>query len=296
MSVETAVPASISNRRPPLLTIRPRGGVSAVSMREVWQFRDLLLSLAGRDVRLRYKQTLLGAVWVVLQPLLGAGIFAFVFGMVANLSSGAVPYFIFSYVGLLGWNAFSTTLSKSSVCLVGNSQLISKIHFPRLVLPLSTIPSALIDFGVAAVLLFVLLPMFHLHPGIGILLMPVWLTMILLLSMGIGLITAALTVSYRDVQYILPVLTQFLLYGSPVAYRVSALTAPGRHIPAWALRIYFLNPLSSLLEAFRWSILGPDGGDMMWGRVTIASLICVLTFVFGIWAFKSMERRFADII
>lgn len=296
MSLQTAVRAPISNSRPPLLTIRPRGGVSAVSMREVWQFRDLLLSLAGRDVRLRYKQTLLGAVWVVLQPLLGAGIFAFVFGKVANLSSGKVPYFIFSYVGLLGWNAFNTTLSKSSVCLVGNAQLISKIYFPRLVLPLSTIPSALIDFSVAAAMLVILIPFFHLHLSVGILLMPVWLLMILLLAMGLGLITSALTVSYRDVQYILPVLTQFLLYGSPVAYPVAALLAPNRHIPAWALRIYFLNPLSSLLEAFRWSILGPDGGVIMWDRVGLASAICVLTFVFGIWAFKTMERRFADII
>jgi lipopolysaccharide transport system permease protein len=294
MTLETAVRTPAVNRRPPLLTIRPRGGVSAVSLNEVWQFRDLLLSLAGRDVRLRYKQTLLGAVWVVLQPLLGAGIFAFVFGMVANLSSGKVPYFIFSYVGLLGWNAFNTTLSKSSVCLVGNSQLISKIYFPRLVLPLSTIPSALIDFAVAAAMLVILIPLFHLHPGVRILWMPVWLTMMLLLSLGIGLVTAALTVSYRDVQYILPVLTQFLLYGSPVAYRVSELMK--KNVPDWARTIYFMNPLSSLLEAFRWSILGPDGGDMMWGRAGVASAVCVAVFLFGIWAFKAMERRFADII
>jgi lipopolysaccharide transport system permease protein len=294
MTVQAAVPGPVTNRRPPLLTIRPRGGVSAASMHEVWQFRDLLLSLAGRDVRLRYKQTLLGAVWVVLQPLLGAGIFAFVFGKVANLSSGKVPYFIFSYVGLLGWNVFNTTLSKSSVCLVGNSQLISKIYFPRLVLPLSTIPSALIDFSVAAAMLIFLMPIFHMHPGFSILLMPVWLAMIVLLSMGLGLITAALTVSYRDVQYILPVLTQFLLYGSPVAYSVSELMK--KNVPEWARKVYFLNPLSSLLEAFRWSILGPDGGDMMWGRTICASIACVLTFVVGIWAFKTMERRFADII
>jgi len=217
-----------------------------------------------------------------------------VFGMVANLSSGKVPYFIFSYVGLLGWNAFNTTLSKSSVCLVGNSQLISKIYFPRLVLPLSTVPSALIDFAVAAAMLILLIPIFHLHPTIAILWMPVWLFMILLLSMGLGLITAALTVSYRDVQYILPVLTQFLLYGSPVAYSVAELMK--KNVPDWARTVYFLNPLSSLLEAFRWSVLGPDGGQMMWGKAGFASGLCVAIFLFGVWSFKAMERRFADII
>jgi lipopolysaccharide transport system permease protein len=289
MTVQTAVTASLGNRRPPLLKIRPRVGVAAINIREVWQFRDLLVSLAGRDVRLRYKQTMLGAAWVVLQPLLGAGIFAFVFGAVANLSAGNVPYFIFSYVGLLGWNVFNTTLSKSSVCLVGNSQLISKIYFPRLVLPLSTVPSALIDFVVAAAMLVILLPMYHLHPGIEILLMPVFLTLIVLLSIGIGLVTAALTVSYRDVQYILPVLTQFLLYASPVAYPLS-------RVPLRFQKIYFLNPLSGLFEAFRWSILGTDGGQMRLGATLYASAVCVIVFVFGVWAFKAMERRFADII
>src|SRR3954471_1424141 len=137
----------------PLLKIRPSRGWSALALAETWQFRDLLFSLAGRDLKLRYKQTALGVIWVVLQPLMAAGIFAFVFGKVAKLPSDGKPYFLFSYAGLLGWNLFSNTLTKTSTCLVGNSQLISKVFFPRLVLPLSTVPSTMVDFGVATVMM-----------------------------------------------------------------------------------------------------------------------------------------------
>jgi len=258
---------------------------------EVWRFRELLLTLAGRDVKIRYKQTALGVIWVILQPLLAAGIFSFVFGKVAKLSSGEVPYFIFSYCGLLAWNAFSNTLSKSSASLIGNSQLISKIYFPRLILPLSTIPSTLIDFAVALAMLAVIMPSSGVHPGWGIVLMPVWLALILLLSTGLGLITSALTVSYRDVQYILPVLLQLMLYASPVAYEVTKLNLTPRQST-----FYFLNPLSSLLEAFRWSLLGPRGGTLMWSNLWYSAAVSVSVFVVGLVGFSRMERRFADVI
>ena len=206
----------------PYLSIRPRSGWQALDVKEIWEFRDLLTTLGLRDIKLRYRQTALGAAWVILQPLMAAGIFSVVFGRIAKLPSDGVPYFVFSYAGLLGWNAFSSTLTKASGCLVANSGLISKIFFPRLILPLSTVFSSLIDFGVALVMMAVLLIAYGIAPGIGLLLLPVWLSLILLLAMGIGLYTAALTVSYRDVQYILPVITQFLLYGSPIAYALSA--------------------------------------------------------------------------
>jgi len=184
----------------PFLKIRSSSRWAMVDLREMWQFRDLLLALAERDVKLRYKQTALGVVWVILQPLLGAGIFSFVFGRVAKLDSGGIPYFVFSYAGLLGWNAFNSTLSKGSACVVGNAQLVSKIYFPRLLLPLSTVASTLVDFAVAMVLMVVLLFLYGIAPGPAILLLPVWLALLVLLGTGIALYTSALMVSYRDLQ------------------------------------------------------------------------------------------------
>lgn len=272
-----------------VLKIRPRSGWAALHLGEVWAFRELLLTLAGRDVKIRYKQTALGVIWVVLQPLLAAGIFSFVFGKVAKLSTDGVPYFVFSYCGLLAWNAFSNTLSKASACLIGNSQLISKVYFPRMILPFSTVPSTLIDFAVALAMLAVVMPAYGVTPGWGVVLLPVWLSLILLLAVGFGLITSALSVSYRDVQYILPVLLQFLLYASPIAYAVS-------QVPVRLRPFYFLNPLSSLLEAFRWSLLGPLGGTINGPNLAYSTFVCVAVFLLGLVSFSRMERRFADVI
>jgi lipopolysaccharide transport system permease protein len=271
----------------PFLIIRPTRGWAALNLREVWQFRDLLFTLAGRDLKLRYKQTALGVIWVVLQPLMAAGIFSFVFGKVAKLPSDGVPYLLFSFAGLLGWNLFANTLTKTSACLTGNAQLISKVFFPRLVLPLSSIPSALVDFGVAAGMMVVLMFVYRVAPGWSLLLAPVWLMMLLMIAMGIGLCTAALSVSYRDVQYILPVFTQILLYASPVAYSVSA-------VPADLRLFYYLNPLTGPLEALRASILGrPLPG---WEGLALSAGMAVALMGFGMASFKRMERRFADVI
>lgn len=271
----------------PYLLIEPRAGWQSLSLKELWQFRDLLTTLAGRDVKLRYRQTALGAIWVILQPLLAAGIFSVVFGKVAKLPSDGVPYFLFAYAGLLGWNAFSSTLTKASGCLLQNAQLVSKVYFPRLVLPLSTVFSSLIDFGVALAMLAVLMLVMGVHPGIGVLLLPVWLFLILLLSLGFGLFASALTVTYRDVQYVLPVLTQFLMYASPVAYALSV-------VPLHLRWLFHLNPLSILLEGFRWSLLGV--GHLEAGALTYSIVVSVGIFIWGAFAFKKMERKFADVI
>ncbi len=274
----------------PLLVIEPTRGWAALNLREIWQFRDLLLTLAGRDVKLRYRQTALGAIWVVLQPLLAAGIFTFVFSKVAKMPSDGVPYFLFSYAGLLAWNAFNSTLGKASTCLIQNSQLISKVFFPRLIVPLSTVFSTLIDFGVALGMMAVLMLINHVVPGWPLLLLPLWLALILMLSVGIGLFAAALTVSYRDVQFVLPVLLQFLLYASPVAYASSK-------VPPQYHALYMLNPLAGLLEAFRWSFFGSvSTGSISWWAVAYGAAWAVVAFVGGAFAFKKMERRFADVI
>jgi lipopolysaccharide transport system permease protein len=279
--------APAAPKRKPKMTLRASSGWVPLKLSELWRYRDLMFSLAGRDLRLRYKQTALGVIWVVLQPLMAAGIFSFVFGKVAQMPSDGLPYFLFSYAGLMGWNLFSATVSKVSGSLVGNSHLISKVFFPRLVLPLSSIPSVLVDFAVAVVMMIVLMFVYHVVPGWNLLLLPGLIALLLLFATGIGLCTASLMVSYRDVAYVLPVALQILLYACPIAYAVSAVP---EHLRYW----YDLNPLSGLLEAMRYSLLGR--GTMHWSMLGYATAASLIMTAVGLFSFKRMERRFADII
>lgn len=284
---------AVNNTDPiPLVTLKPEAGWANLHLEEVWQFRDLLITLAGRDVKLRYRQTALGAIWVVLQPLLAAGIMTFVFGKVAGLTApGGLPYIVFAFAGQLGWGAFNGVFSRASSCLLQNTQLVSKVYFPRLVLPISTIFSALIDFLVALAMMVVLILIYHVNPGLHLLLLPVWLGAIMLLAVGGGLITSALMVSYRDVQYIVPVLLNFLMYASPVAY---SLLMVKEKVSPHTYTFFMLNPLSGLLEAFRWSLLGV--GTFPAGFVVYSMVAAVVVFLVGAVNFKRMERRFADVI
>lgn len=276
----------------PHLVLRATSGWQAINLRQIWLYRDLLMTLATRDVKLRYRQTALGAIWVILQPLLGAGVLSFVFNRVANVPTGNVPPFVFAFVGMLGFTAFSSTLSKASGSLVGNAQLVSKVFFPRLVLPLSTVLSTLVDFGVSLAMLFVLMLIYRINPVPQLVLLPMWLALILLLSLGCGLIASALTVTYRDVQYVLPVVINLLTFASPIAYAASFAASK---LPTGLQPFYFaLNPLAGLLEAFRWSLLG--GGEVQWGYVACSTVFSVFLFVAGAFAFKKMERKFADVI
>jgi len=279
--------SSLAQRPEPMLKIRPPRGWAALDLASVWHFRDLTFALASRDIKLRYKQTALGVAWVILQPLLAAGIFSFVFGKVAKLSSDGQNYFLFSYTGMLAWNLFNNTIAKASMSLVGNSQLISKIFFPRLVLPVSTLLSSLIDFGVAMCMMVVLLCLYHVHPSLTLLLLPAWVILVLALSLGVGLWSAAMTVSYRDVQYILTVFLQMLLYASPVAYSVSA-------VPVKLRLVYNLNPLSAILQGFRWCLLGTDAPT--WQSVVYSVSVSLTLCLLGAVVFKRMERKFADVI
>ena len=280
-------PAAHGQPRKPYLTIRPPSGWTALNLIDLWQYSNLLLTLARRDVTLRYRQTALGVSWVILQPLLAAAIFTFVFRQIAGLSSDGVPYFVFAFTGLIGWNAFNSTLSKASSSLVGNSQLISKVFFPRLILPLSTVFSTLIDAGVGLVVMVLMMLAAGLVPSPAILLLPLILALLILLGVGVGLYSAALMVSYRDLQYVIPVLLQFVLYASPVAYSMSSV--PER-LQFWL----YLNPLSGLLQAFRWSVFGQ--GELRWVFVAYSAAVAAAVFVCGAYAFKRMERRFADVI
>lgn len=269
--------------------LRPTRGWVAIDFVELFRYRDLILALANRDVKLRYKQTLLGIVWVVAQPLVAAGLLYFAFRVVARVQTPqGTSFFLFSFVGLLAWNVFSTTLNKTSLSMVGNSYLVNKVYFPRLILPLSGAIATLLDFAVAFGVLLILFVVYGVDVTAALLLLPVWITLLLCLAMGLGLIAAALTVHYRDVQYILPIVVPFLLYASPVAYDVSQIA------PRYQTAFYLLNPLAPLIAGFRWSAIGtplPDTRYLVW-----SFLITAAVFMLGAAVFRRTERRLADVI
>lgn len=277
---------SASVRRPSLV-IKPPSRWAPVNFKELWEFRDLFTRLAARDITLRYRQTALGVIWVVLQPLMAAGVFSFVFGRVAGLSSEGVPYFVYSFAGLTAWNAFNATIGKASSALVGNSAMVSKVYFPRMVLPLSTLGSTSLDFAVSSAMMLVLLGVYGVGYRLSIVaILPLYLV-VQLMACGVGLMAGALMVRYRDVGYVVPVVTQVLLYATPVAYGLAAL-------PRASLRPFFTwNPLTGLFEAFRWALLGTK---LETGLLVYSVVVAVLLFVAGAFQFTRMERQFADVI
>lgn len=247
-----------------------------------------MVRFAARDITLRYRQTALGVIWVVLVPLLGAGVLSFVFGNVADLEAPyGLPYFVFALAGMVTWTAFAQTTIRSSGALVGNAQLVGKVFFPRILLPFSTVLSTLVDVAVSLVLLIVLLLAYGIRPGQGVITFPVWLFAVVALGLGIGLATGALMVRYRDVQYILPVGIQFLLFASPVAYTVA-------DVPESAQWIYNLNPLTGLLEGMRWSLIGTPKPSL--GLALYSIGVSMLLLAIGTLVFSRMERQFADVI
>lgn len=269
------------------LVIRPTGGWRSLDLREVWRYRGLLGAMTRRDITLRYRQTALGVVWVILQPLLAAGIFTFVFGSIAELDSDGVPYIVFAYTGVLGYNAFAQSLTSMSTCLVVNSALVSKVYFPRLILPLSQLGSKLVDFAVAFALYLVLNVVFDVGFHLTLLILPLWLLLAYGMALGLGLLTSALHVSYRDVGYIVPVALPLLLYLAPVAYGV-------QEVPSRLRGVYELNPLVGVINGFRWSLLGRGSLDV--GSTVYAVAFTAAVLVGGTLYFRSHERRFADVI
>ena len=278
----------------PFLKIRPAIGWAKLDLWEVWQFRDLLKVLTSRDLKLRYKQTALGVAWVILLPLLSSLIFSIVFGILARFDPPkGVPYFVFVFVGMVGWNLFSQAVQKTSVCLVGNAQLVTKVYFPRLVLPLSNVGSVFVDFCFCLVMMLVFLLAVGHVPDWHILFLPVWVLALVMLATGLGMITSSLAVNYRDVNYIVPVVLQLMLYATPVAYSMEQIST--RLAPESKLYLlYNLNPMTTVLEGFRWSVLGQ-------GQITVSGLIytfsvAIILMAVGMVQFKRLERRFADVI
>lgn len=261
--------------------------VSGVGLRELWAYRELVLLLAWRDVKIRYKQTVIGAAWAVLQPFLTMVVFSVFFGRLAGIPSDGVPYPIFSYTGLLPWTLFAEGLRRASDGIVGNAGLISKVYFPRVVIPLSTITAGIVDFAFSFIVLVGMLVYYHIPLRINILFLPFFLIIALLTSLGVGLWLSAINVKYRDVRYTVGFLTQLWMYATPVIYPATMLHGPWRILLA-------LNPMTGVVEGSRWALLGTNAAPSGLFWVSLVGVAAVL--VSGVWVFHRMERTFADVV
>lgn len=269
------------------VVIEPRTGRVDLRLGDVWEYRELLYFLIWRDVKVRYKQTALGAAWAVLQPFTTMVVFSLFFGKLAKMPSDGVPYPIFSLTALVPWTLFAYGLAQGANSLVGSQNLIKKVYFPRLVIPLSAVLGGIVDFAIALVMLFGMMAWFGIWPGLMVLwLFPLTL-LAMLTSLAVGLWLSALNVEYRDVRYIVPFLTQLWMFATPIAYPSSLLEEPWR-------TVYGLNPMVGVVEGFRWALLGTDTRP---GPIILASVAaCLLLLVGGLVYFRRMERTFADVV
>jgi lipopolysaccharide transport system permease protein len=270
----------------PTLTIRPSRGWVRLNLRELWEYRELLYFLTWRDITVRYKQTALGAAWAIIQPLFTMVVFSLFFGRLAGVPSDGVPYPIFSYCALVPWNFFAGSLDRAGNSLVSSSNLLTKVYFPRLVIPLSAVLAGLLDFAIAFVVLIGMMQAYRIVPTAAIVNLPFFLLLALLTALGVGLWLSALNVQYRDVRYAIPFLVQFWLFASPVAY-------PASLVPAQWQALYGLNPMAGVIEGFRWALLGtPPPGPLL----GVSVIVVLLLFVGGLFYFRRMEKTFADVV
>lgn len=259
----------------------------ALNLRDLWTYRELLYFLAWRDVKVRYKQTVLGAAWAVLQPMLTMLVFSIIFGRLAGVPSDGLPYPVFAYCALLPWQLFAHALTESGNSLVANQQLITKVYFPRLVIPISAVLAGLVDFVIAFIVLLGLMFYYGIVPTVAILVLPLFLLLALATALAVGLWLSALNVQYRDVHYTLPFLLQFWFFVTPIAYSSSL-------VPARWRALYGLNPMAGVVEGFRWALLGKAGG--VEPLVVVSALTVSAFLVGGLIYFKRMERTFADVV
>lgn len=276
-------PATDTLPATPLTVIEANRSWGAINLRDLWAYRELLYFLTWRDVKIRYKQTLFGAAWAILQPLLLMLIFTFFFGRLAGISSGKVPYPLFAYAGLLPWTFFANAVATSGNSLVNSTNLITKVYFPRIIIPAAAVAAGLVDFAIACVLLVALMFYYQMPLHGSILLLPVLTLLTALLALGVGLLMSALNVKYRDVRYALPFLIQCWMFASPVIYPV-----PSRW--RWLLSI---NPMTGIIEAVRASLFGEP---LKWELLAVSAATTVLLLISSTFAFHRMEKSFADVI
>jgi lipopolysaccharide transport system permease protein len=279
----------LARHEPTTVYIKPSKGLTALNLRDLWLYRELVFFMVWRDVKVKYKQTLLGMAWAVIQPVMTMLVFTFLFDRVAKLPTEGVPYPIFSFTALLPWGLFVTALNQGSRSLVAHNNMVTKIYFPRLILPMSAVLSGLVDFVIAVVILIGLLLYYHVTPAWHLLwTLPLFLVLALITALGVALWLSAINVQYRDVNQALPFLTQFWLFATPVAYSASVITNP-----KWQI-VYSLNPMAGVVNGFRWALLGVGNGPDL--ALWVSVIISILIFISGLFYFRSMEKTFADTI
>ncbi len=273
--------------REPLFVIEPSRGWTALQLHSLWTYRELLFFLIWRDVKVRYKQTLLGAAWAVLQPVLTMVVFSVFFGKLANIPSDGVPYPVFTYTALLPWQLFSHALTESGNSLVTNQELVTKVYFPRLVMPLAAVLAGLVDFGISFFVLLGLMYFYGIVPTLAVLALPLLVVFACMTALAVGLWLSALNAKYRDVRYTITFLSQFWLFATPIAYPVSLIPEE------WRI-LYGLNPMVGVVEGFRWALLGKSEALNL--SMLVSVLVVILLLVGGLFYFKRMEKTMADVI
>jgi homopolymeric O-antigen transport system permease protein len=269
------------------IVIEPSRGLADFNLKEIWEYRDLMFFLAWRDINIRYKQTILGAAWAVVQPVMTMILFTIFFGRMAAVPSEGVPYPLFVFAALLPWQYFATTLGNAANSLVNNSNLLSKVYFPRLLIPLTSLFPPAVDFMIAFVVLIGLMFYYRSAPTLNMVWLPAFLVLAMVTTLGAGLWFAAMNVKYRDVRHIVGVLIQFGMFVSPVAY-------PSRIVPMPWLQLYALNPMVGVIEGFRWALLGTGVAPLR--LIAISSTAALVLFISGLYYFRYTEKTFADVI
>jgi lipopolysaccharide transport system permease protein len=281
---DATLPASPA---PPVVHIAPSGGRASLRLGELVEYRELLYFLVWRDVKVRYKQTALGASWALIQPFCTMVVFSLFFGRLAKVPSDGVPYPIFSFAALVPWTFFSNALTQSSNSLVGSANLIKKVYFPRLAIPIATVLAGLVDFAIAFVMLAGMMAYYGVAPTAHVVWLPLLLLLAVATSLGVGFWLSAMNVKYRDVKYVVPFLTQLWLFATPVAYPSSLLTEPWR-------TLYGLNPMVGVVEGFRWALVGTDTAPGP--TIVVSAAAALVLLVSGAFYFRRMERSFADVV
>ena len=271
----------------PFIRIQPTKGWVSLTLRELWDYRELLYFMIWRDIKVRYKQTLLGAAWAIIQPFFAMVVFSLFFGRLAGMPSDGIPYPIFSYAALVPWIFFANGLHQASNSLVGNSNLIKKVYFPRMAMPIASVSGGIVDFSLAFIMLIGMIFYFGMVPTINVIWLPFFLILAFITSLGVSLWLSALYVQFRDVRHIIPFLTQIWLFATPIAYPSSLLSEPWR-------TIYGINPMVGVAEGFRWALLGVNTAP---GPIIVVSFLAAAgLLISGAFYFRRMERTFADVV
>ena len=286
ISTQKIPPILTAGEPEPTIKIRPPKKWVPVDLHELWEYRELLHSFVSRDVKIRYKQTALGFLWAIIQPFFLMVVFSLFFGRLAKIPTEGIPYPLFSFAGLIPWTLFAEGLTRSTTSMVHNAGIMTKVYFPRLIMPISGVLSPLVDFTIAFVILLFMMAYYGFVPTIAIVLLPLFILLAMMTSLAVGLWFSALNVKYRDFQYTIPFIIQIWLFASPVVYPASMLPE------SWQL-VYALNPMVGVIEGFRWALLGTKPPEAI---ILVSACVVVLLLVGGLFYFKRMEQYFADVV